>query len=67
MFIILSNLHFLCRYILRFFADVSDQSDVEASVMLELCGMRSIPSLSLLPRLLWPGVVVPECVLSMVR
>ena len=34
-------------------------------VMLELWGMRSSPSLPLLPRPLWPGVVAPDRVLSM--
>ena len=33
------------------------QSDGEASVILELWGMRSTPSLPSLPDPLWPGVV----------
>ena len=41
------------------------QSDGEVPVMLELWGMRSIPSLPLLPCPLWPGVVAPGRVLSM--
>ena len=35
--------------------------------MLELWGMRSTPSLSLLPDLLWLGVVAPHWVLSMAQ
>ena len=41
------------------------QSDGEVSVMLELWGMRSTPSLPLLPGPLWPGVVAPNRALSM--
>ena len=41
------------------------QSDGEVSVMLELWGMRSTPSLSLLPGPLWPGVIAPDRALSM--
>ena len=33
--------------------------------MLELWGMRSTPSLLLLPDPLWPGMVVPDRFLSM--
>ena len=33
--------------------------------MLELCGMQSIPLLSLLPGPLWPRVVTPDRVLFM--
>ena len=33
--------------------------------MLDLWGMRSTPSLPTLPGPLWPGVVVPDRVLSM--
>ena len=33
--------------------------------MQELWGMRSAPSLQLLPDLPWPGVVTPDRVLSM--
>ena len=40
------------------------QSDGEAPV-LELLGMRSTPSLPLLPGSLWPGMVTPDRVLSM--
>ena len=36
------------------------QSDGEAPAMLELWGMRSTPSLQLLPGPLWPGVVAPD-------
>ena len=36
------------------------QSDGEVPVMLELWGMRSTPSLPLLPGSLWPGVVAPD-------
>ena len=41
------------------------QSDGEVLVMLELWGIRGTPSLPSLPRPLWPGVVVPDRVLSM--
>ena len=41
------------------------QSDGEVPVMLELWGMQSTPSLPSLPDPLWPGVVVPDRVLSM--
>ena len=41
------------------------QSDGEISVMLGLWGIRSTPSLPLLPGPLWPGVVAPDRVLSM--
>ena len=41
------------------------QSDAEVPVMIELWGMRSTPSLPLLPGSLWPRVVVPDNVLSM--
>ena len=34
-------------------------------MILELWGMRSTPSLPLLPGPLWPGVVAPERALSM--
>ena len=40
------------------------QSDSEVPVMVELWGMRSIPSLPSLLGPLWPGVVAPERVLS---
>ena len=40
------------------------QSDGEVPVMLELWGMRSTPSLPLLPGPLWPWVVTPDRVLS---
>ena len=40
------------------------QSVGEVPVMLELWGMQSTPSLSLLPSSLWPGVVAPDRVLS---
>ena len=36
------------------------QSDGEVPAMLELWGMRSTPSLPLLPCPLWPGVVAPD-------
>ena len=41
------------------------QSDGEVPVMLGLCGMRSAPSLLLLPGLHWPGGVAPDRALSM--
>ena len=40
------------------------QSDGKVPVMPELWGMQSIPSLPSLPGLLWPGVVVPNEILS---
>ena len=40
------------------------QSDGEVPAMLELWGMRSTPSLPLLPGPLWPGVVAPDRALS---
>ena len=40
------------------------QSDGEASVMLELWGMRSTPPLTLLWGLLWPRIEAPDKVLS---
>ena len=42
------------------------QADGEGLVMLELGEMRSTPSLSLLPGLLWPGMVALDRALSMV-
>ena len=41
------------------------QSDGEVTVMLKLWGMRSTPSLPLLPGPLWPRVVAPDRVLFM--
>ena len=41
------------------------QSDGEVPVMLELQGMRSTSSLSSLSGPLWPGVIIPDKVLSM--
>ena len=41
------------------------QSDGEVTVMLELWGMLSTSSLPMLPSPLYPGVVVPDRVLSM--
>ena len=41
------------------------QSDGEALVMLEICGMRSTPSLLSLPGPLWPRMVAPYRVQSM--
>ena len=41
------------------------QSDGEVPVMLGPWGIRSIPSLPLLPGPLWPGVVVPDRALPM--
>ena len=38
----------------------TNQSDDEVPVMLKLWGMRSTPSLPLLPAPLWPGVVAPD-------
>ena len=43
------------------------QYDSEASVMLELRGMRISPSFQLLPGPLWPGVVAPDRVLSIIQ
>ena len=43
------------------------QSDCKAPVMLELWGMQSTPSLTLLPGSLWPGVVATDRILSMVK
>ena len=43
---------------------LSKRSDGEAPVMLELWGMRSIPSLPLLPGPLWPGIVASDRALS---
>ena len=40
------------------------QSDGEATVMLELWGMQSTPSLPSLPGPLWPRVITPNRVLS---
>ena len=40
------------------------QSDGEVPIMLELWGMWSTPSLTLLPGSLWPGIVAPDRVLS---
>ena len=42
-----------------------EKYDDEVPVILELWGMWSPPSLPLLPGPLWPGVVVPDRVLSM--
>ena len=42
------------------------QSDGEAVVMMELWGIRSIPSLLSLPVPLWSGLVAPDRVLSVV-
>ena len=42
------------------------QFDSEVPLMLELQGMESTPSLSLLPDPLWPGVVAPDRALSIV-
>ena len=41
------------------------KSDGEAPVMLDLWGMRSIPSFPLLSGPLWPGVVAHNRVLSL--
>ena len=41
------------------------QSDGEAPVMLELWGIQSTPSLTLLLSPFWPGVLAPDRVLSM--
>ena len=40
------------------------QSDGEVPVMLRLWGMRSTPSLTLLPDPVWPGMVAPDRALS---
>ena len=44
-----------------------DSSYGEASVMLEFWEMQSTPLLPLFPGLLYPGVVAPDVVLSMVK
>ena len=44
---------------------VTKQSDDEVPVMLGPWGIRSTPSLPLLPDPLWPGVVAPDRALSM--
>ncbi len=41
------------------------QFDGEVPVMLKLWGMWSTPSLPSLPGPLWPGVVVPDRIISM--
>ena len=41
------------------------QSDGEVPVIMGLWGMRSTPSLPLLPGPLWPGMVAPDRALSM--
>ena len=41
------------------------QSDGEVPIMLGLWGMRSTPSLPLLPDSLWPGMVTPDRALFM--
>ena len=41
------------------------QSDGEVPVMQELWGMRSTPSLPLLPGPLWPGMVASNRAISM--
>ena len=43
----------------------TNPSDGEVSVMMELWGMQSTPSLPSLPGQLWPGVVSPDRVLYM--
>ena len=43
----------------------TEQSDGEVPAMLEIWGMRSTPSLPLLPGPLWPGMVAPDRTLSM--
>ena len=43
----------------------TQQSGGEASVMLEIWGLQSTPSLLSLTGPLWPGVVAPDRVLSM--
>ena len=43
------------------------QYDGEAPVMLKLWGMQSTPSLPSLPGTLWPEVVAPNRVFSMVQ
>ena len=43
----------------------TQESDDETSVMFEFWGMRSTPLLPSLPGPLYPGVVVPDMVLSM--
>ena len=45
----------------------SKQSDGEAPVKLELWEMRSTPSLTSLPGLLWPVKVTPDSILSIAQ
>ena len=67
-FIIYISCHFITFYFL-FLNECpgydTKQSDGEVTAVLELWGMRSTPSLPSLPGPLWPGVVVPDRVLSM--
>ena len=44
---------------------MTQHNDDETSVMLELWGILSTPSLPSLPGPFWPGMVVPNRVLSM--
>ena len=44
---------------------VTKQYDGEIPVMLGFGGMRSTPSLPLLPGPLWPGMIAPDRALSM--
>ena len=44
--------------------DMTKQSDQEALVMLELCGMQTSSPLPLYETLFWPGVVAPNRDLS---
>ena len=55
----------LCRWV-RPPKDCSKQSDREASVILELWRIRNTPSLPLVPSSLWPVMVAPDWVLSMI-
>ena len=45
--------------------DITQKSDSEAWVILELWGKRSTPSLPPLSSLPWPGVIAPDRVLSL--
>ena len=44
---------------------ISKQTDSKVPVILELWGIRGTSSLSSLPSPLWPGVIVPDRVLSL--
>ena len=59
------RIHWLHLYWGKTLLDDTNQSDNETSVMLDLWGMRSTPSLPSLLDPLWLGVVAPDRILSM--